>query len=372
MPLSAPASAALLATLRGARAPEEPGRELRARAADGDASAREELAVREAAIGGAALAIRALARDRAAVTLDDGSVLSLHEAQRLLARKEEHRAHRPLRRAIDGALVSVRHFYDDRYDGPAGDADAFLRGSDDLARAALATLQALAGGELVDEHDLARALDLPLECWTVDGALAVVSALRGAARAALRSVRVPSALHGWVVLVEGPRLGVGASPARFDSFAALVRGGCRAVGAAVGTAGAEGHALGALSPAVLRAVGLSRADAERTARLAACARLLAARITAARLLWPWSEALERAVPLRVRPSPALRELLDVRAVGGDAASAVEELDAAAVAVAMREAYDEAFALQPEAWRGEGPGPGRDRLAGWLAWVGPWL
>lgn len=376
MLLSRPASTALLAVLRGEDAPAPPSAELLARAADGDEDARRALAEgRQRELGGR-LASWGLARERVEVVLDDGSALSLEDAERLLARREERQLHRPLRRAVDRALAPVRQFNDGRSEELLPDLtlDALLAGTADLARAALEVLQDLGGASPRDEHELARLLDLPDGVFHLDVALAVVAVTRAAAGVPLRSARVPRALVGVVLVDEEARFGVHAGTMRADRFARTVKGGVTALAlqARASTTVAAGVALGALTPATLRAAGLGREEAERVARMNAARAVLQVRTGAALARSGWPDALERALPVSVRPSDCLRELLDLDGGASTTAAFRDQLGAASMALRLRDAFDDAFAIRAATWHEPIAPVEGDLSSAWLAWAGPWL
>lgn len=375
MRISGPASRMLAAVLRGERAAEQPTADLRARAADGDEQARVALSAVEQAAAGARLAELALVYEAAQVRLVDGTALSLDDGERALAGKEERRPHPALRAALDRALDPVRQLFDYRTvgDDAADQATAFLAATDDLGHAALEALEVLAGAEVVDAASLAWALDPPSTALQCPQALALVDAGRAAAGATLRTMRVPRVLAGVVLLGEEPRLGVFPGLLRAHRFFQTVRGGYQAVAvAALVPALGSGMALGALLPPVLRGAGLSRSDADRSARVGVARAVVAARVAAARARLDWPEALERAVARSVRPTLALRELLDEQLAISVGPDVTETVGAAAVAVALREAHDEAFAISAAGWREPMAALAGTPATAWRRWAEPWL
>lgn len=378
MPLSRPASIGLLAALRAEGPPPPPTDELRARAADDEEEARRALHELAERARGFALGQDARRREAVSVELDDGTALTLDDAERLLCRREERGPHRPLRRALERALRPLRRFHDHGIATPIDGLEAFLQGTRELGRGALDMLEALAGTPLDDDDALARALDLPEPAARVDVAKALLALPRERARVPLRAVRVPRLLAG-VVLLEGApeggaRVGVFEGPMRLQRFQATVVGGVRALahqaGAAPGVA--EGLALGIGHPALLLRAGLGKSDAERMSRGAAGRALLQARLAAALALGPPEEAWERALPGPFRPTGALRELLDERGTRGEGAALLDELSAASVALRLRDSLDEAFVLDEEAWRAPLEAYRADLSRAWQEWLSPWL
>jgi hypothetical protein len=301
---------------------------------------------------------RALAREEVRVSLEDGTALSLDDAERLLARKEERRAHRPLRGRIDVALRPVRYFVE--YESDALWQE-FLTGTRALAEAATETLATLAGEGLEDAAALGRALDLPEPWCDARAALQLVAGARDAAGSAARAVRVPRALAG-AVFAEDRRFGVVEPVFRHDRFARVVRGGMCAVDG-VG-ARAEAAGLAALAEA---------GKGDRPRRLAAVTGLLRARGLAALVVGGagWRDAL--AETFHVDPTAALRELVDAplcdtAAIRARARAAIE---AAAAALVLRDAFDERFFVRPEAWHLKLPALA-EPVSAWSEWCGPLL
>ena len=378
MPLSLPASTGLLSALRGEAMPQPAAEELGARAADGDAQARAALEELDERRRGHSLGQAALRREQVAVELDDGTALSLDDAERLLGRREERGPHRPLRRALERALRSVRQFYDHGFDEDSAGAAEFLAGTQELGRAALGMLEAQAGTPLLDDDALARTLDLPEPAARVEVARALLALPRERARVPLRAARVPRVLAG-VVLRDASkdgraRVGVFEGPMRLQRFQATVGGGVRALalGSGAAPAVAEGLALGMFHTEVLSRAGLGRGEGERLARGALGLALLRARLAAALALLPWEEAWERAVPGPFRPAGALRELVDERGTRGDGARLVDELGAAGMALRLRDGFDEVFVLEEAAWREPLEAAPSDPVRAWQEWLAPWL
>lgn len=326
---------------------------------------------------GARLARAALQRELLQVPLADGSALPLDDAERLLSAKEERRPHRALRSAVDGALAELRQFRGCRYDDASAHetGEAFLRDTADLAEAALEALERLTGVALEDEHALAWALDLPSPAFEVARALELLAAVRASIELPLPSVRVPRALAG-VVLHEGvAKLGIFPRGARAARWGRLVEGGAVVAAASCGidTVVGRAFALGAMTPPVLTRIGLGRDVAERAARIAAVRALVGVRACVALANRAWEEAVALLTTRSVRPSAALRELVDPTALGEDPrAAADDQLGAAAAALALRDAWDEGFVLERRAWQEPIAPPGGSAASSWRAWVGPWL
>lgn len=371
--LSPATSRAVLATLRGDEVAPAAERDLVARARDGDDDAARALREHDGAARGVALTRAALARERLVVTLADGSALPLHDAERMLTVKEEHGAHRPLRAAVERALREVRWFDDG---ATVGDdlvrrCRAFLHGTSELARAALEVLDGHSVAPIDDEPALARALDLPAPAFRVDVALALLAGARTVAGGALPSVRVPRALAGVVLHDERPKLGVFAEGTRLARWARLLEGGSAVLAQLAGVAPElhGGLALGLMVPVALARVGVARREAVRGARAAVARAVLAARAQAAFALAPWDEALGGAVPRSVRPTLAVRELVDARALGEELWSTCErQLEAASAALTLRDAWDEAFAMSARCWREPVELVKRAPAEAWTAWA----
>lgn len=405
----------LLALLRGeapvalapAAGPNDE-RELDERATAGDRSA---IARRRARAFQAALpgrVARALELEATAVVLADGSSLSLDDAERLLARKEERSAHLPLRRSLDAARRPVVHQLlqfegygsDELVGDPATKAalTAFLTTSRSLRDAAREALATLGGEPLEGPAALTRALDLP----DASGAFgeAATTQLLAVARDAARPVqrvgrfRAPRLLSGTALVIDVSALSgsSGGREARFAQPPVILRhqrhartldAGCRALAAA--TAGAtaavsddllgRAMALGLASAPSRRAYGATRGDADRAARVGAACLVLEARAQAALALLARPEADAGAVVDAARealidawgcdPGVALVEerLLgpwtfadvpdnpdDDDLAADPAAGTPSWLAAAGAAVALRDAFDESFPQRTDAWR----------------------
>lgn len=373
--LSRPASHALLAALRGVPPAPAPDAQLRARAADGDAGAVQALADHAQAAPCVALATAARAREHAQVELADTTTLSLDDAERLLAAKEERAPHRVLRQALERTVDEYRYFEDCRIEtAPAALIDAFLAGTAGVASAALEALEQVGGGAVDDAASLAWALDLPSSSFELARAMALLAAARAAAGVPLACVRVPRALAGLVVVVEQAKLCVPDAGFRADRWCRVVNGGAEVLAAARPASGSmqTGFGLGAVLPAVLRQVGYGRVEAERVCRIASARALLLTRARAALAVSGWPDALERVTTRSIRPTNSLRELLDPGPAGRDATSLTSELNAAAAAMALRDAWDEAFFVSGRAWQ-EPPEPAATPpWEAWRAWLGPWL
>ncbi len=227
----------------------------------------------------------AISRDRAPVLLRDGSRLTLDDAERTLAKKEERRAFLPLRRALEEAAAAADESFaraHERFDDVLGEvlvgpheqlasappshagssvpsaaapdgadieaaaqtlsaADValswlarFLR---DVKDAALAAREALAHDghqPLEDPASFARGLDLPdPEGFSEEAVRRLGRALSSAAgqhqRRALKAVRAPRALAGVVLSAELGPVRVAACPssraARFLSLSGALGGG---------------------------------------------------------------------------------------------------------------------------------------------------
>ncbi|HJW76722.1 MAG TPA: hypothetical protein VJ787_13840, partial [Thermoleophilia bacterium] len=205
-------------------------------------------------------------------------------------------------------------------------------------------------------------------------ALALLAAGRAAAGVALPCVRVPRALAGLVVDVEQAKLGVTDAGRRADRWCRTVEGGALVLAVArPATARLRlGFGLGAVLPSALRQVGYGRAEAERVCRVASARALLLVRATAALSTHGWPDAFGHVTTRAIRPTDALRELLEAEPGGGNAASVLAALDAPAAAIALRAAWDEAFFLSGRAWQ-EPPEPAAMAPAdAWRAWLEPWL
>lgn len=376
---------ALLSLLRGAAPPilsfAVPERELEERADAGDAEARVLLRARAHLAELPSRVTQALELERAPVVLADGSSLSLDDAERLLARKEERQAHVALRGSIAQALRpfraghAIRHFHARGNDG-LSPFRAFLSSTSslrDAAREALTTL----GGEALDRPtSLARALDLPDDTGAFGEAstTSLLATARDACRPAHRvgRFRAPRLLAG-VVLTLGPdrerevRFAQPSVVLRFDRHMRTLDAGCRALCGGDDVL-ARGMALGLSSSFVRRSLGASRADAERAGRIGSAVALLEARARAALAVlgaeaWNSDGAREALIDAwgadpgpdlvddRLRPAWTLREEAQRDEEIDDVVAAARAfLDGFSAALALRDAFDETFPLRPEAWR----------------------
>lgn len=388
-------SSALRARLRGAAPPPAPcdaPEALRERARD-DPRARAWLRALDLERRQADRVARAIAFEGTAVVLADGSSMTLDEAEKTLAAKEQERVHTALRRSLDEARsrsLGGRSGFEtgtawqppeqfDRYeseerggiDAVRARLEAFLVGTRDARDAALEQLAGLAGGSLHVPTALERALDLPeaAGAFSDEAASALLAAARGGAPAPqrpLRRVRVPRRLTG-VRLEdeEGVFLGVGPPVLRFARHARTVLGGAACLGRAIAhgedTRGARAAAVACglallTAPARRAALGVARAQAERAERIAWATLLLETRASCA--LWCSRSASAGASEDRERE--ALMDALgaDPGRVGlwerldalEEPSLALAEVDAGRAYLLLRDGFDEAFALRGEAWR----------------------
>jgi hypothetical protein len=375
--------AAILARLKGELpASLDVDERVRGRARDGDAEAQALVAWAAAEAAWADRVARALARERVTVTLADGSGLSLDDAEKLLAKKEEERAHVALRDSIERAVSPFRHFSDHRSGGTDEKVDraAWLSATRPARDAALELLGTLGHEEPRSPRALCRALDLPSAsgAFSEAAALALLVPIREAAGPSLvrgvKRTRVPRALAG-IALENLPeaRFGTCTPTLRFQRHARSLLGAATAIAAALhdfpnesghirgAPARAAGTAVGlaALGAATRRAVlGESRTDADRHARIAgACAVL---ELRAAVALAAEAEAGSDGRGGDERVDRAREALID--AWGGDPGrgEVLERLDAAepdaawraaaAILVCLRDDHDEGLAVRPDAWR----------------------
>lgn len=296
---------------------------LRERLREGDGAARDEAL---AFAHGRSLRPRVaalLAMEHARVTLPDGGELSVDEAERLLANKEDRRTFAPLRKALDavarGPLEAGEEAGEDFEDaleeaglsttselvdveGARASLDAFLGETRALGETCLEVLESEGGAPARDPAALSRALDLPDEAggFSSQAALAFGRALSAAAerRRARGLVRlvVPRALAGLVVTAAPGPVRVGSCAAlRAWRFASLVDGAASGVAAALfseqqlsapgeDAARTFGRALGlsSLSPTVRMAILDEGARAaEKKSRVGRATWLLHARLRAA-------------------------------------------------------------------------------------------
>jgi hypothetical protein len=409
---------AVRALLRGEAPDPLPGllgarnAELEERSTAGDIDARFALAVQASVAALPERVARAVAAESAAVVLADGSSLSLDDAERQLARKEERRAHPALRTGIDRALdpfaaassALVQYFLSDRNEDEARRAalTTFLHSTHPLRDAARDALAALGGEPLETPAALARALDLV----DVDGAfaestcLALVAGARDAARPSKRiaRLRAPRAMAGAVFADDEVRFAHPSGIARWSRFHATVMAGVAAICAAddVGRsrsapASSPAAIAGAVTASLVdaasrRRMGAQKAVAERAARIHAATSVLAARANAALALAanPTSgeptasvEARERLVDaLGSDPGPALTSSLlgaPWVVVVDPVENALAKIDGPCLVLAMRDRFDETFALEPATWAslrdGELSGSIEDAPRAWFTLVG---
>lgn len=383
-------------------APELPSLEAaRARRADDVVAARELALVHAHRATLEERVAIAIERDRAPVLLDDGSRLTLDEAERMLASKEERRVFTPLRRSLARAaepFAKRQRGVEERFSAVLGEVlelpgdevpslekaratlDRFLADLEDAAEEARAALTREGRAPLEDALALARGLDLP------DPAAFSDEAVRRLGRALLeagapfrvrevKALRVPRGLAGLVIAADEGPVRAGACPSvgagRFWALSS-------AVGAAVAlslfeartlTAAVEEQALlvgtalalGA-STAVVRQGVLEEgaSDATRRARVLAASRLVLAQAAgiAARVqldgegrdslreaLGSVFEADPPADLLAELLAPPWPGLMELRGPAGAAGARVLRLAlGSALALGLRDRYDEAFAL----------------------------
>jgi hypothetical protein len=308
---------------------------------------------------------RALAAERVDVVLRDGSTLSLDDAERLLANKEDRRAHRPLRASIDDALRPHRQFRDYQIDADEARVllERFLVLSQGLRDAALEALAALGDERPEDAASLCRALDLP----DGHGAFgeAVTTHLLGRARDAagrnVARVRAPRDLAG-AVLIDAFAF---PKHARFRRHQLTLEAGAIAIAGArsVGLA----FALGLQHPSARRALALGRTVDERAARVACACAILQCRIDASLALAHNDDEL-RDLLSQALAADLGRDLTPPGwASESPAALAIDRIKCAAAVIALRDAFDEHYALVDEAWREPLPAPDDDVTR----WVAAW-
>ncbi len=246
----------------------------------------------------------AVAEDHVDVILADGSRMSLDDAERALALKEERRVYLPLRQpllrarrqALDPValrIASQAHGAHDAVDATA--LRAFLDDTEALRAPALDVLASLAHGEVDDAAKLTRALDLPaMERPDVS---VVVRATKDALPKHMpppKRREAPRALCGHVVFDDdgGARL-LTSKALRARRQRALMRG----------VASAYGHGLVGLAlhaPVVLRAIDVSARDAESWWREAVTTTLIEARLAAAVMLAFSTTVTDPEAPMRDR------------------------------------------------------------------------
>jgi hypothetical protein len=292
---------ALLDLLAG-RSPTFPStppiEELLERHASGDVVADDVITIAHAAT----LASRvdaAVNADAIAVPLADGSTLSVEQAERQLAHKEERRVYLPLRtpleravartlRPVDAAFAFARALPVDPGVVVADHALARLRAFVDrtsgVASAARDFLERDGGAPLVGEAALRRALDLPgPAAFAADPVFAAVRLALSTSTPARRPTRTPAprALCGHVV-DDGTTPRLLASPcSSAGRHLALARGAGVIVALALaGPDHAAGLGLGLIDAATRRALDQSRDDARRAFSVTAATAVLVARARA--------------------------------------------------------------------------------------------
>lgn len=338
---------------------------LEERAAAGDATAERELILRRRLEDVPRRVAAALALERLDVALADGSSLTLDESERLLASKEDQRAHMALRRSVDEATRSFRHFRLYRSDDATRElAKPFLAATAPLAAAAREALGALGGAPLEDPGSLARGLDLPDAngVFGDDATRALAAVVRGALRTPPSAIRVPRAmtgacLDGRYAWPTGMRrcdrhlrtleaLGTAAAFAQGQGEPAV-----RAAPAAFGFAAA----LALSSSPVRQASGTDRRQAERAARICAATFVLRARARIALAQLPedahTDEAREIVIAaLGVDPGHALLvQLAEPPWTTVDDELPHAFMHAPTYALALRDAFDETWSIRRDAW-----------------------
>jgi hypothetical protein len=338
----------------------------------------------------------ARAADNAPVLLADGSRLSLGDAERKLAQKEERRAFAPLREAMELSSADgrerervgesiLRAFASDV--GVAERVDEDERARLDaiesaLREPALAALAVLSEAPPTDPTSWARALDRPApEGAPLDVVKALGRALLEAGGARLerpvRMVTAPRALAGTVLSAGADVVRVAVAPAGTVARAARLLDGCG--GAALAALDRDEHGLGiavgvSLASAALRTRVLDedRQRAQRYARLDAAGRAARAWLTAvgARAACDEddpdvvAEALASACGCRL-PAATLHELArppwpgtaDTPALPRATLLSLEaQLTAAALARGLRDSFDEEWPLRGSFWELLGDAP----------------
>jgi hypothetical protein len=312
---------------------------------------------------------RALEFEAASVRLPDGSALTIDEAERTLAHKEETRSHASLRGFLDETCGKSLRFDSFRSGNRAPTLEftrEFLAGTLGARDAAREILETLAKEPLESPRSLARALDLPDPNggFSADAALALISASKKCLRTpnrTIRRIRVPKRLTG--LTLENPEsvlFGTAEPVLRLKRHERSVFGGARALLMAMQSAmegtpwGARALGLG-MASAVARRTVLSQPkdSAERAERAMVAVGLLEARSAAA--LWlahgdePHEDADREALSNALGSDAGqvnLREGLDEL----NPAEVHERLCAASGVLLLREAFDEAYATRPLAWQ----------------------
>lgn len=392
----APAPAPDLATL-------EEARELRG----DDLAAARELALVYAHRATLSERVRAaVAADRAPVILEDGSRLSRDETERVLASKEEKRAFAPLRRSLERAAAPARDRRDNAHerfhevllevlehpreevpvaDDAAAALNRFLADVKDAAQEARSALAREGRVSLEDPAALARGLDLPDPEGFADGGIrrlgrALLESAGEHQQRAVKAVRAPRSLAGVVIAAdEGPVRTATCPSCSAGRFLALSGGLGNSVALSLLEAGEleplfEDQALvfGAaltfgFSAAVARVAALEEPAgiAERRARVLAATRLVRLQLQAYAALvlldGEGRDALREILAgvlgtdppgallddLVAPPWPGLTHLRGPAAAAG--AAVLRASLGAAAAAALRDRYDEAFALVPSSY-----------------------
>lgn len=369
-----------------------PLRELQEQATAGDPSALFALRVLARLEALPARVRSALERERIDVVLADGSSMPLDDTERVLAMKEERRAHRALRTSLDEALAPFLHFTFHQIDDLAAprrsDLQAFLAATRPLRDAAREALAVLGGEPLEDAASLARALDLPDDegLYGEEQTRALVTAARDAARPPLpvTRFRAPRALAGLALDAPQPQSAAGfAWPPglrRFDRHARTVEAGCTALAWAHGSEAGRALALGLGSAPCRRAIGTDRHDAERVGRIGAAVAVLRARgaVALASVVDAQEARDALADALGVDPGATLlSELATAPWVSlEDLGDAAAWMAAPARLLQLREAFDETWPLRTEAWHElaaleeatPAEPPAAEAAKAWFAWA----
>lgn len=377
--------------------------EARERRADDPAAAREIALVHAHRATLSTRAALAVALDRAPILLDDGSRLERDDAERLLATKEERRAFAPLRRSIARAAAP---FEEEREEAEGrftrvlaealtlpGDAvpsvdvatatvERFLADIADAAEEARAALGRAGHLPLEDPLALARGLDLPDPAGFAEPNVrrlgrALLDAAGRQRQREVKALRVPRALASVVIAADDGPVRTAACPSvtagRFlalsSSLGAAVALSLFAPKALAAPVEEEALLLGSAlsfgaSTAVVRRGVLdeTEAEAERRARVLAATRLLGAQASAlaARVLLEGEgrEALRDSLgstfgsdpPAELLSSllaPPWPGLVGLRTSAGELGARVVRLAlGSALALGLRDRYDEAFVLVP--------------------------
>lgn len=333
----------------------------------------------------------ALAAEQCNVTLVDGSQLSLLEAERILALKEERRAHRPLRASIDDALAPFRYFQHYKTESTTRSVlKTFLLDTMALAVVAAEALAVLGGEPIEDAASLARALDLPEPhgLYGEEQTHALLTAARDAARPPLpvARFRAPRAMAGLALGApagQALRFAWPSSLQRFDRHARTLEACCTALAWAHNSEGGRVAALTLAGSPCRRALGTQRGAAERAGRICVATAVLRVRAAAALACADSAEEAREllADAIGLDPGEALLFSLSTRPwLHGDGATdALAWLSAPAHILAMRDLYDDTWPLRTEAWHAlaslekeREQKPSEGFATAWLAWAGEWL